>query len=65
MLKTAWAPRHENADVDEAMLNEKTMALLMSVSKENGVEPWKIFPKSVNAHKFCTYLDMVRERHPE
>ena len=65
MLKTAWARKHENADVDEAMLNEPTLALLMSVSKENGVEPWRIFPKSVNSAKFCKYLDMVRERHPE
>ena len=65
MLRTAWARRHENAHVDEAMLNEPTMALLMSISKENGVEPWKIFPKSVNSAKFCKYLDMVRERHPD
>lgn len=49
MLKTVWAPKHENAEVDEAMLNEKTKALLLSISAENGVEPWRIFDKSVNA----------------
>ena len=65
MLKTVWALKHENAEIDEAMLNEKTKALLLSISADNGVEPWRIYDKSVNAAKFCKYLDMVRERHPE
>ena len=65
MLKTVWALKHENAEIDEAMLNEKTKALLLSISAENGVEPWRIYDKSVNAAKFCKYLDMVRERHPD
>ena len=65
MLKNVWARKHENGEIDEAMLNEPTMALLMSISQENGVEPWKIFKRSVNTDKFCQYLQMVRDRHPD
>ena len=65
MLKTVWARKHENGAVDEAMMNEPTMELLMSISKENGVEPWRIYKKSVNTDKFCQYLQMVRDRHPD
>ena len=48
-------------EVNNHLLNEKTQALLMGISKEEGVEQWKIFSKSVNADKFIEYLGMVRE----
>ena len=65
MLKNVWARKHENGEIDQAMLNEPTMALLMCISQENGIEPWKIYKKSVNTDKFCQYLHLVRERHPD
>ena len=33
----------------------------MGISKEEGVEQWKIFPKSVDTDKFLQYLDLVRK----
>ena len=42
----------ENPRVDEAKLNEPTLALLAGISKEKGVEHYKIFEKSVNIAKF-------------
>ena len=65
VAKTEWARPHENAEVDEALLNEPAKALLMGISAEEGVEQWKIFARSVNADKFCQYLQMVRDAHPE
>ena len=38
IAKIEWAAKHENAEVDEALLNEPTKALLMGISEENGVE---------------------------
>ena len=58
--KLEWARKHENAEVDEKLLNDRTYALLMGISEERGVEQWKIFPKSVNTDKFLQYLDLVR-----
>ena len=46
--KLEWARRHENAEVDEKLLNDRTYALLMGISQEAGVEQWRIFQKSVN-----------------
>ena len=43
-----WSTKGDNMVVNNHLLNEKTQALLMGISKEEGVEQWKIFPKSVN-----------------
>ena len=37
----------------------------MGISKEKGVEQWKIFPKSVNTDKFIEYLEYVRKENGE
>ena len=62
MAKLEWAAKHQNAEIDEAQLNEPTKALLTGIS-ESGVEQWKIFPKSVNIKKFQQYLQLVRDAH--
>ena len=38
MAKLEWAPQYENAELDKKLLNEKTKALLLGISAENGVE---------------------------
>ena len=43
-----WSNKGDNMIVNNHLLNKKTQALLMGISKEEGVEQWKIFPKSVN-----------------
>ena len=52
MTDIEWCRMKENARVDEAKLNEPTLALLAGISKEKGVEHYKIYPKSVNMAKF-------------
>ena len=36
MVNTEWCRQKENMTVDEARLNEPTLALLSGISKENG-----------------------------
>ena len=50
----------ENMTVDEARLNEPTLALLCGISKEKGVEHFHIFPKSVNVDRFIEWLTELR-----
>ena len=57
---TEWARKHENMTVDQAKLNEPTLALLASISKEKGLEHWQLFPKSVNVQKFKEWLAGLR-----
>ena len=47
-----WTLPVENFRIDEARLNEPTLALLASISKERGLEHFRIFPKSVDIPKF-------------
>ena len=46
--------------VDQALLDEPTLALLCGISKENGLEHFQIFEQSVNVDKFKEYLDGLR-----
>ena len=51
--------------VDLAKLEEPTLALLCGISKEKGVEHFRIFENSVNVDKFIEYLDGLRASEPE
>ena len=46
--------------VDVAMLEEPTLALLAGISKEKGVEHYRVFEFSVNVDKFIEYIDFLR-----
>ena len=61
MTDTEWCRMKENARVDEAKLNEPTLALLAGISKERGVDHYKIFEKSVNIAKFKEWLTGLRD----
>ena len=52
-------------NVDQAKLNEPTLALLASISKENGLEHWKLYEKSVNQDKFKDWLAGLRDANPD
>ena len=43
------------------MLEEPTLALLCGISKEKGVEHYRVFQFSVNVDKFIEYIDFLRE----
>ena len=49
--------------VDQALINEPTLALLSGTSKERGKEAYMIFPNSVNIAKFKEYLTKLREEN--
>ena len=50
---------------DLAHLVEPTLAVLAAISKERGLEHFKIFEKSVNIPKFKGYLQELRSRNGE
>ena len=52
-----WTKSKENMTVDQAQLNEPTLAVLAAISKDHGLEHLHIFPKSVNQTKFIEWLD--------
>ena len=55
-----WSRPKENMAVDVAKLEEPTLALLCGVSKEQGVEHFRVFANSVNVDRFLEYLDGVK-----
>ena len=57
---TEWTRRKENVTLDQAQLNEPTLALLCGISKENGLEHFQIFNFSVNVERFIDYLQGLR-----
>ena len=61
MTDIEWCRMKENVRVDEAKLNEPTLALLAGISKEKGVEHYKIYPKSVKSAKFKEWLTGLRD----
>ena len=62
---TEWALPGENMRVDVATKDEPTLALLAGVSKEKGIEHFRIFEKSVNKEKFQEYVDGLRAANPD
>ena len=57
-----WSRPKENFQIDEARLNEPTLAVVSAISHENGTEHYKIFSKSVNTARFIEYLVELREQ---
>ena len=57
---TEWTRPKENMAVDVAMLDEPTLALLCGISKEKGIEHFRVFEQSVNVDKFKEYLSELR-----
>ena len=53
----------QNMMVDQALINEPTLAMLSGISKEKGQETYMIFPFSVNIAKFKEYLTKLREEN--
>ena len=57
-----WSRPKENFQIDEARLNEPTLAVVSAIGSENGMEHFKIFSKSVNTARFIEYLVELREQ---
>ena len=56
IAETEWAKKGQNMQVDQAKLDEPTLALLCGISKEKGLEHFEIFENSVNKEKFAEYV---------
>ena len=63
--ESEWTQLKENMSIDQAKLNEPTLALLASISKENGLEYWQLFKKSVTIPKYIEWLDGLRAANPD
>ena len=61
VAEAEWTLLKENVQVDEAKLNEPTLALLSAISKERGQEHFQIFQKSVDLEKFKEWMSKLRE----
>ena len=65
MRKIEYCRKGENLRIDEAQLNEPTLALIMGISKEDGVEHWEIHKRSINTAKFLGYLEALRKANKD
>ena len=55
-----WALPKENVAVDVAKIAEPCLSMLAAISKERGIEHYRIFPRSVNLPKFKEWLSELR-----
>ena len=60
-----WSLPKKNLNVDIAMLEEPTLAMLCGISLEKGIEHHRVFDLSVNVDKFLEYLDGVKSAYPD
>ena len=58
-----WTRKNENMRVDQAKLDEPTIALLCGISKERGVEHYQQFDRSVNIDKFKEFCQNLRAKN--
>ena len=63
MTDTEWTLPKENVRIDTAKLDEPCLALLASISKDKGLEHYRVFPKSVNVPKFKEWLKELRDKN--
>ncbi len=63
LADTEWALPKENVTVDVAKIAEPCLSLLAAISKEKGIEHYRIFEKSVNLKKYKEWLMELRERN--
>ena len=61
--KAEYCLPKQNVTLDQADLNEPTLALLSSISKEKGQELFMIFERSVDIPKFKEWLLRLREEN--
>ena len=65
MPKQEYCHQGKNMAADLAHLVGPTLVVLAAISKEKGLEHFKIFEKSVNIPKFKGYLQELRSRNGE
>ena len=64
MTTHAWTLQRTNITLDQSEVYTKVFAVIVSISRESGVELVSVFPKSVNKKKFRVFLESLRNKYP-
>ena len=59
----AWTMQKENITLDQSKAYNKSLAVVMAVSREQGVELVDIYENSINKVKFKLFLENLRQRN--
>ena len=59
-----WTPRNQSFQIDYKIYHKKTVASIIAISKEAGVELIMNFPGSVNSERYAQFLEAIRAKHP-
>ena len=59
-----WTPVNQPFQIDYKLYHKKTIASIIGISREAGVELIMNFPSSVNSDKYALYLRALRQKHP-
>ena len=59
-----WTLPYTNESLDKNLTNMTPIAIILAVSRENGLELIQTHPRSINAMKFKCFLDELRIRNP-
>ena len=62
VASSEWSLPKQNVRVDAAHLNEPTLAVLAAVSREEGLEHYQVYERSVNIPKYKGWLDQLRQK---
>ena len=62
--KLAWTLPRMNIEIDMKQISDPTRAVVVAASRENGVEFYMTFSRSVDKVKFKQFLDGMRELWP-
>ena len=62
--KVEWSLPNKPMCLDIGQQNTKPIAVLGAVSRENGMDMYMLFKKSVDQMKFKTFLQELRDKYP-
>ena len=60
----AWMVKKDNITIDQSKAYNKTLAVVMAISRECGVELVDVYEESINKLKFKLFLQNLRQRNP-
>ena len=65
MATSAFSNKLDNIKINIADTNTPALALVAAVSRERGLEHWRLYDFSLNADRYMEFLDGVAADHPE
>ena len=58
-----WMVKRKNIEVDEKLLNTKTLAFVLAISKDKGLVACKTFERSLDQFDFIAFLKVLRKKY--